>query len=149
MSLETTFPIPEGFGFLRAHGQGRVVGFLIQKPLEPPRAVVIHLDYPGVIMESEVSPTYITGATAAVSNLPLIPLASLNKMRFLVLSVEYLHPDGKSSGRLQHPIHFSLQNSQLFHLIPWCSPLERDADVVLARFGPDRQPYLDPSILHD
>ena len=48
MGLETTFPIPEGYRFLQAHGQGRVVGFLIQRPLELPRTVVIHLDYPGV-----------------------------------------------------------------------------------------------------
>ena len=67
--LATTFSIPEGYNFLQAHGQGRVVGFLIQRPLESPRAVVIHLDYPGVIMESEVSPAYSSEVGTTVSNL--------------------------------------------------------------------------------
>jgi len=60
MSLETTFPMPEGYSFVQAHGQGRVVGFLIQRPPELPRTVVMHLDYPGVIIESEVSSAYTT-----------------------------------------------------------------------------------------
>ena len=103
MSLETSFPIPDGYGFRHAHGQGRVVGFLIQRFLEPPRAVVIHLDYPGISMESKVSPPYATEAGSTVR----IPLYSRHshplKLRcFLVLSVEYLHPDRKSGGCLQH-----------------------------------------------
>ncbi|KAF9653264.1 hypothetical protein BDM02DRAFT_3265514 [Thelephora ganbajun] len=61
MSSETTFRLPDGYNFLHAHGQGRVVGFLIRRMPEPPRAVVVHLDYPGVIMESEVSPTCALG----------------------------------------------------------------------------------------
>ena len=51
MSLETTVPIPEGYGFRTAHGQGRTVGFLIHGFNGPPRALIIRLDYPGVIME--------------------------------------------------------------------------------------------------
>ena len=68
MSLETTFPIHRKYCFLEAHGQGRVVGLLIQRPFEPPRVIVTHLDYPGVRMESEVPRTYTGGP--AVSDLP-------------------------------------------------------------------------------
>ena len=66
MSLVTTVQMPEGHGF-RAHGQGRVIGFLTQRFGEPPLMRVIHLDYPGVIMESVVT-------EAVVSNLSLLPL---------------------------------------------------------------------------
>ena len=71
MSLETTFPIPEGCVFLQARGQGRVVGFLTWEWLRPPRAVVIHLDYPGLTMEYEVPPSHTTGGHLTVSNPPL------------------------------------------------------------------------------
>ena len=47
MSRETTFPIPDNRTFHEVHGQGRVVGFLVQEWSSPLRAVVIHLDYPG------------------------------------------------------------------------------------------------------
>ena len=70
MSLETTFPIHRKYCFLEAHGQGRVVGLLIQRPFEPPRAIVLHLDYPGVSVEFEVSPTYAAEAGLTVSNVP-------------------------------------------------------------------------------
>ena len=70
VSLETMFPIPEGYRFLEAHGQGRAIGFLIQRPHESTRAVVIHLDYPGVSVEFEVSPTYAAEAGLTVSNVP-------------------------------------------------------------------------------
>ena len=71
MSLETTFPIPDGYGFVRARGQGRVVGFLIKRHGGLPRAVVTHLDYPGVSMESDVSPVY--AVDSRVSDTPLLP----------------------------------------------------------------------------
>ena len=56
MNLETTVPIPEGYRFLRAHGQGRVVGFLMQLG-RPLRALIIRLDYPEVIMEFVIPST--------------------------------------------------------------------------------------------
>jgi len=68
MSLETTFPLPEGYSFLQANGQGRVVGFLIQMGLEPPRAVIIHLDYPGITAEFGVSPAYSLGTGLTVGD---------------------------------------------------------------------------------
>jgi len=66
MSLEATVPVPEGYGFLQAHGQGRVVGLLIHGLDGPPKALVIHLDYPGVIVEFVVSPP----AGSNVSDIP-------------------------------------------------------------------------------
>ena len=79
ISLETTFPIPEGRDLLEAHGQGRAVGFLIQRPHRSSWAVVIHLDYPEVSMKSEVSPIYAAEADSPVSNLPSFrALVSLN-----------------------------------------------------------------------
>ena len=70
MSLEATFHIPEGYRFLEAYGQGRVVGLLIQRPLEPPRTIIIRLDHPGANMEFNVSPTYATEARLTVRNFP-------------------------------------------------------------------------------
>ena len=67
MSSETAFPMSEEY-FVETRGQGRVVGFLARKHRESPRAIVIHLDYPGVNMVFEVSPSYV--ALSAVSNLP-------------------------------------------------------------------------------
>ena len=79
MSLETTFPIPEGYRFLEAHGQGRAIGFLIQKTRETTRATIIHLDYPGVSLEFKVSPAYADEAKLVVSNLSsFASLVSLN-----------------------------------------------------------------------
>ena len=75
MSLEITFPIPKGYSFIQAYGQGRVVGFLIQSPLGPQQVAVIHLDHPGVSVESKVPRVYDT----SVSILPsLMPSESLN-----------------------------------------------------------------------
>ena len=109
VSLETTFPIPEGYSFLQAHDQGRVVGFLIQRPPEPPRAVVIHLDCPGVSMESEVPPAYTAEIGPTVSGLSFsFPWRPLTRRGFLGLSLERLHPDRKSGNRLQYSAHFSL-----------------------------------------
>ena len=71
MSLETTFPIPEGRSFLKAHGQGRVVGFLIWRPGRPPQAVVVHLDYLGVSVEPEIPPHH--AVDPGVSNLTSPP----------------------------------------------------------------------------
>ena len=65
MILAITVEIPEGCTF-QAHGQGRVIGFLIRGPAESPKIRVIHLNYPGVIVEFAVF-------EAAVSNLPLLP----------------------------------------------------------------------------
>lgn len=81
MGLEITFPIPEGYGFLQVHGQGRIIGFLIQEPLQPPRAVAIHLDYPGVSVESQIPHTYSPSEAGSTVSNPLPPhgLASLNK----------------------------------------------------------------------
>ena len=70
MSLETTFRISEGYRFLEVYGQGRVVGLLIQRPLEPPCTIVIHLDHPGAYMEFNVSPTYATEARLTLGNFP-------------------------------------------------------------------------------
>lgn len=52
MSLATTVEMPEGCGF-RAHGQGRVIGFLIRRPGKL-QMHVFHLDYPGVIVDRVV-----------------------------------------------------------------------------------------------
>ena len=83
MSLATTFPIPEGCGPLEAHGQGRVVGFLIPRPHGSLRAVVIHLDYPGVSMEFRIPPAYTVGVGPTVSNLlPSPALAFLSVTLF-------------------------------------------------------------------
>ena len=69
MGLEATVPIPEGSGLLRASGQGRVVGFLFYRPHGPPRTVITHLDYPGVIMESLASLPNPAEADSTVNNL--------------------------------------------------------------------------------
>ena len=66
MSLVTTIRMSEGHG-IRTHGQGRVIGCLIERDGEPPLMRIIHLDYPGVIVESVVT-------EAVVSNIPLLPL---------------------------------------------------------------------------
>ena len=83
ISLEAAFPIPEGYGFLQVHGQGRTVGFLIQRIPEPPRVDVIHLDYPGASMVYKVSPTYIAEAGLSVRN--LLPSHSLGISRYNVV----------------------------------------------------------------
>ena len=75
MSLETTFRIPEGCAFHQAHGQGRVVGFLIQEwPGRPGplRAVIIHLDYPRFTMQCEVPPTHTVGGDLTVRTPPFL-----------------------------------------------------------------------------
>jgi len=72
MSLEATFPTPEGYGFAGAHGQGRVIGLLIGKSRGSLRAIVLHLDHPGVSMEFELPPTY--SANSGVSDFPLLML---------------------------------------------------------------------------
>ena len=51
MILDTTFHLPEEHGLLKADGKGRVVGFLLQRSTELPRAIIIHLDHPGVTLE--------------------------------------------------------------------------------------------------
>ena len=55
MSLEAKVPIPEGYGLLQVQGQGRVVGIMVYGLKGPPKALFIHLNYPGVIMEFAIS----------------------------------------------------------------------------------------------
>lgn len=69
MNLETTFHFPGRYHLLRADGQGRVVGFLVRRLSEPPRAMVIHLDHPGLVMELDIPPTYAPRAGREVSDL--------------------------------------------------------------------------------
>ena len=57
MSPETTFRLAEGFGFFKADGQGRIIGFLVQKFEGPPRVILVNLDHPGLIAESQFPPT--------------------------------------------------------------------------------------------
>jgi len=119
MSLETTFPIPIGYRFIHAHGQGRVVGFLIKRlrgfPL--PQAVVIHLDHPGVSMVSEVSSDY----DAGVSNLPSPHATGVTEYKVVLVPSEGgLHPSRNPINHLQYPVHSSLRNPQFLQLILWC-----------------------------
>ena len=70
MNLETTFTIPEEYGFIEAHGQGRVVGFLIKSPSnsqESPQAIIINLDYPGVSVKCKVPIIYDPGVSDLLS----------------------------------------------------------------------------------
>ena len=55
-NLETEFPIPERSDLLWANGQGRIAGFVSQEGYESPSVAVIHLDYPGVILEIQLPP---------------------------------------------------------------------------------------------
>lgn len=90
MSPETTFPIPKEHSFIQAYGQGRVVGILTQDPQGLTQVVVIHLDHPGVSMESEVSPVY----NIDVSNLPSPYAIGVTKYNVIsVPPVEDLYPN--------------------------------------------------------
>lgn len=75
--------MPEGYSFLQAHGKWRVVGSLIQKPPEPPRTIVIHLDYPGVSMVFEVSSAYTAEVDPTASGISsFVPVTSFNTVWF-------------------------------------------------------------------
>ena len=116
MSLETTFPTPEEYGFLQPHGRRRIVEFVIKRFSEPPRAVVFHLNYPGVSVESEVSPTYSTEAGSTVRNhlsIVVRPLYPFKQCGPLVPSAERPHPNRTPSDHLQHQAHLSLRSPQL------------------------------------
>ena len=68
MTLETTFHLPRGCSVLKTDGQGRIICFLVQWSLEPPRVMIIHLDYPGVTLESKFLKTYMFENGRIVSN---------------------------------------------------------------------------------
>lgn len=63
MSLETSLCLPRRF--LKADGQERVISFLVHQPFA---VVVIHLDHPGVVFESDNLPARDPGAYGPVSN---------------------------------------------------------------------------------
>lgn len=69
MNLETIFRLPEGCGLIKADGRGRVIGFLVQRSAQLPRVIVIHLDHPGVTVESGILPTPALEVGGQVSNL--------------------------------------------------------------------------------
>ncbi|KAF9793490.1 hypothetical protein BJ322DRAFT_132105 [Thelephora terrestris] len=54
MILETTFRMSNGHRPLGADGQGRVIGFMVLDHIRLARAIVIHLDHPDTVMESDV-----------------------------------------------------------------------------------------------
>jgi hypothetical protein len=57
MILETTFRMPNGHRPLGADGQGRVIGFVVLDHYRLARAIVIHLDHPDTVMESDIHPS--------------------------------------------------------------------------------------------
>ena len=69
MSPESTFRLPEGFGFLKADGQGRIIGFLVQKFGGPPRVILVNLDHPGLIAESQFLPNFVIVSNYCCSRL--------------------------------------------------------------------------------
>ena len=68
MNLEVPFRLPSEYDFLKADGQGRIVCFLVKRTLEPPRVMIIHLDHPGIIVESKFLKSYPFEDGRTVSN---------------------------------------------------------------------------------
>jgi len=56
VSLETELPIPKRSDLLWVNGQGRIAGFVCQEGYESPSITIIHLDYPGVVLDIQLPP---------------------------------------------------------------------------------------------
>lgn len=67
MVLETIPHLPNEY--LKVDGQGRVLGFLVENSPNPPRVVIIHLDHPGVTVESDILPVHELVSSRRVSYL--------------------------------------------------------------------------------
>lgn len=90
MILDTTFHLPEEHGLLKADGKGRVVGFLLQRSTELPRAIIIHLDHPGVTLEYNISLTPTFEEDRQVGNHRFFVPCLLTLHEFSVIPVEHL-----------------------------------------------------------
>ena len=114
MSEERTLELSEKFLFSRVDGLGRVIEFLVYSGTSV-RLIVIHLDHPGVTLESEFTSSY-------VSNVHFFRVPAMSIMWIFRPIEGTLHSYRQLSGDLRYRKHFLLRTSGLSQSVSCCQP---------------------------